>query len=152
MTVWQDSLLSLCYDRPSMVSTRGWQLDLTTLESNVSYTDMMRYLCRLGLQINNSDERDRNDLIYCHKSLAELDSVFKLVNPTSFHENTVRVCTSTRNIWPSASMFPSVFPCYVGQPSNAHPEPLSTHVFEFCAIGPKKVWLGLQRPSSTLKL
>ncbi|KAF4215073.1 hypothetical protein CNMCM8980_008754 [Aspergillus fumigatiaffinis] len=95
MTVWQDSLLSLCYDRPSMVSTRGWQLDLTTLESNVSYTDMMRYLCRLGLQINNSDERDRNDLIYCHKSLAELDSVFKLVQPhllsrehcTSLHQH-----------------------------------------------------------------
>jgi hypothetical protein len=78
-----------------MVSTRGWQLDLTTLESNVSYTDMMRYLCRLGLQINNSDERDRNDLIYCHKSLAELDSVFKLVQPhllsrehcTSLHQH-----------------------------------------------------------------
>ncbi|PKX90744.1 Zn(II)2Cys6 transcription factor [Aspergillus novofumigatus IBT 16806] len=95
MTVWQDSLLSLCYDRPSMVSTRGWQLDLTTLQSNVSYADMMHYLCRLGLQINDSDERERNNLVYCHKSLAGLDGVFKLVQPhllsrehcTSLHQH-----------------------------------------------------------------
>ncbi|KAL4976014.1 hypothetical protein BDW66DRAFT_159949 [Aspergillus desertorum] len=31
MTVWQDSLLSLCYDRPPIVSTRGWTPDVHSL-------------------------------------------------------------------------------------------------------------------------
>ncbi|GFF32132.1 maltose permease MAL61 [Aspergillus udagawae] len=84
-------LLSLCYDRPSMVSTRGWQLDSTTLESNLSYTDMMHYLCRLGLQINNAEERERNYLDFSLKLLAALDNVFKRVQP---HLLSREQCTS----------------------------------------------------------
>ncbi|KAJ5131646.1 hypothetical protein N7448_005804 [Penicillium atrosanguineum] len=50
--VWQDSLLCLCYDRPPIVSVTGWPLPNSFYErQDLSYTELMHLLCRLGLDI-----------------------------------------------------------------------------------------------------
>jgi hypothetical protein len=74
MTVWQDSLLSLCYDRPPIVSTRGWAPDAVSSQCELSYTNVMHYLCWIALRIISlnelGDPQPQSNLTL----LAELDS------------------------------------------------------------------------------
>ncbi|KAL3457103.1 hypothetical protein BJX64DRAFT_25878 [Aspergillus heterothallicus] len=76
MTVWQDSLLSLCYDRPPIVSISGWAPEAISGQFDLSYTNMMHYLCWLALRtiaINDLGETEpQNNLAL----LAELDSTY----------------------------------------------------------------------------
>ncbi|KAL6238463.1 hypothetical protein BDW75DRAFT_20900 [Aspergillus navahoensis] len=80
MTVWQDSLLSLCYDRPPIVSTRGWTLDALSL-SQLSYTNLMHYLCWTALGIIGIQESAPAELTHNLTLLAELDSAYARAQP-----------------------------------------------------------------------
>ncbi|KAL2818677.1 hypothetical protein BJX63DRAFT_429176 [Aspergillus granulosus] len=76
MTVWQDSLLSLCYDRPPIVSTRSWVPEAVSGQSELSYTNMMHYICWIALRIitlNEVGETESHDNLAL---LAELDSTY----------------------------------------------------------------------------
>ncbi|KAL4874270.1 hypothetical protein BJY04DRAFT_212200 [Aspergillus karnatakaensis] len=79
MTVWQDSLLSLCYDRPPIVSNRGWSPDaLLSTEPGLSYTSLMHYLCWTALSVMdvNMNERADSELGHNITLLAELDRTY----------------------------------------------------------------------------
>ncbi|KAJ0414157.1 phenylacrylic acid decarboxylase [Aspergillus carlsbadensis] len=83
MTVWQDSLLSLCYDRPPIVSTQGWAPDAVSVSSQsaLSYTNVMHYLCWIALRIISlnevGDPQPQGNLAL----LAELDSTYARAQP-----------------------------------------------------------------------
>ncbi|KAL3493378.1 hypothetical protein BJX62DRAFT_235450 [Aspergillus germanicus] len=81
MTVWQDSLLSLCYDRPPIVSTRGWAPDAVSSQSELSYMNVMHYLCWIALRIISlnelGDPQPQSNLTL----LAELDSTYARAQP-----------------------------------------------------------------------
>ncbi|KAL3474315.1 hypothetical protein BJX99DRAFT_231968 [Aspergillus californicus] len=82
MTVWQDSLLSLCYDRPPIVSTRGWTPDaIASEETDLSYTKLMHYLCWMALEIMRMDERADSEPSRNLTSLAELDNTYSRAQP-----------------------------------------------------------------------
>lgn len=52
MTVWQDSLLSLCYDRPPIVSNMRWTPEaISSPGLELSYVNLMHYFCWVGLEI-----------------------------------------------------------------------------------------------------
>ncbi|KAJ5915318.1 hypothetical protein N7454_011072 [Penicillium verhagenii] len=73
-TVWQDSLLCLCYDRPPIVSVTGWPLDYARLEqSNLSYPETMHLLCRLGLEILRPENLGATELDRAIQGLERLD-------------------------------------------------------------------------------
>ncbi|KAL3431657.1 fungal-specific transcription factor domain-containing protein [Aspergillus tetrazonus] len=80
MTVWQDSLLSLCYDRPPIASTRGWTLDSYSL-SELSYTNLMHYLCWTALGIIGMQESAAAEPNHNLTLLAELDSTYARAQP-----------------------------------------------------------------------
>lgn len=91
MTVWQDSLLSLCFDRPPIVSTKGWQLDfMSSTEPILSYRDVMYYLCWHLLNLN-AEELEQNNLDRSIQALAALDNVLGKVQP---YLNSRDNCTS----------------------------------------------------------
>ncbi|KAL2849874.1 hypothetical protein BJY01DRAFT_210432 [Aspergillus pseudoustus] len=82
MTVWQDSLLSLCYDRPPIVSTRGCPPAAVAGQSELSYTDMMHYLCSMALRIITLNEQEMNTEPHCNLTLlAELDNTYSRAQP-----------------------------------------------------------------------
>ncbi|KAL4747815.1 hypothetical protein BDW72DRAFT_7205 [Aspergillus terricola var. indicus] len=80
MTVWQDSLLSLCYDRPPIASTRGWTPDAHSL-SQLSYTNLMHYLCWTALGIIGMQESAATEPNHNLTLLAELDSTYARAQP-----------------------------------------------------------------------
>jgi hypothetical protein len=80
MTVWQDSLLSLCYDRPPIASTRGWTLGSHSL-SELSYTNLMHYLCWTALGIIGMQESAAAEPNHNLTLLAELDSTYARAQP-----------------------------------------------------------------------
>ncbi|XHG08028.1 hypothetical protein AWENTII_011156 [Aspergillus wentii] len=80
--VWQDSLLCLCYDRPPVVSTKGWRPDATiSSRFGLSYTDIMHYICRLGIETILSEEFESNGISRSLDALATLDSVYGRAQP-----------------------------------------------------------------------
>ncbi|KAL4981485.1 fungal-specific transcription factor domain-containing protein [Aspergillus falconensis] len=80
MTVWQDSLLSLCYDRPPIVSTRGWTPDTHALPQ-LSYTNLMHYLCWTALGIIGMQESAPAEPTHNLTLLAELDNTYSRAQP-----------------------------------------------------------------------
>ncbi|KAL4902693.1 hypothetical protein BDW74DRAFT_180395 [Aspergillus multicolor] len=89
MTVWQDSLLSLCYDRPPIVSTRGWTPDAQTW-SQLSYTNLMHYLCWIALGIIKMQETPESEPTQNLKLLTELDSSYARAQPHLLHREDCR--------------------------------------------------------------
>ncbi|GAB1205219.1 hypothetical protein APSETT445_003891 [Aspergillus pseudonomiae] len=82
MTVWQDCLLSLCYDRPPVVSISGWQQSLNpTPALALSFTDVMHFLCQLGLDIAKAQEPEHWDLTRATELLSALDNVYSRAQP-----------------------------------------------------------------------
>jgi hypothetical protein len=81
-TVWQDCLLSLCYDRPPVVSTSGWQQGVSlTSTVGLSFTDVMYILCQLGLDIAKVEEPEHWDLTRATELLTSLDNVYSRAQP-----------------------------------------------------------------------
>lgn len=81
MTVWQDSLLSLCYDRPPIVSNIRWTPEaISSPRLELSYVDLMHYFCWVGLEIMKIEETpeqpDHNLTL-----LTNLDSTFNRAQP-----------------------------------------------------------------------
>ncbi|KAL4932395.1 Zn(II)2Cys6 transcription factor [Aspergillus undulatus] len=76
MTVWQDSLLSLCYDRPPIVSTRGWNPEARSMRTELSYLNLMQYLCWIALSIMQIDDPPESEPTQNLALLAELDSTY----------------------------------------------------------------------------
>ena len=74
--VWQDSLLSLCYDRPPVTSTTGWSVEDFFSGADLSYTDVMHYLCRLGLDITK-DQSSRSEMSHSAALITNLDIVYR---------------------------------------------------------------------------
>ncbi|KAB8231353.1 Zn(II)2Cys6 transcription factor [Aspergillus alliaceus] len=82
MTVWQDCLLSLCYDRPPVVSISGWQQNVgLTSAFALSFTDVMHFLCQLGLDIAKVQEPEQWDLTRATELLTALDNVYSRAQP-----------------------------------------------------------------------
>lgn len=82
--VWQDSLLSLCYDRPHIVSVSGWTPDMQfASRQNLSYTDVMHYICRLTLEFREKLAviPEDNDLRGAIDALTSLDDVYGRTQP-----------------------------------------------------------------------
>ncbi|KAL4893626.1 phenylacrylic acid decarboxylase [Aspergillus ambiguus] len=79
--VWQDSLLSLCYDRLPIVSVKGWTLEsMTNPRQDLSFTDVMHYLCRLGIEITTAD-RETQEITFYLNMLNNLDDVYQRASP-----------------------------------------------------------------------
>lgn len=74
--MWQDSLLSLCYDRPPIVSTRGWIPEAKFLQTELSYLNLMRYLCWIALKIIQMDGSPESEPTQNLALLAELDNTY----------------------------------------------------------------------------
>ncbi|RDW67261.1 Zn(II)2Cys6 transcription factor [Aspergillus mulundensis] len=89
MTVWQDSLLSLCYDRPPIVSTRGWTPDAQSW-SQLSYTNLMHYLCWIALGIIKMQETPESEPTQNLQLLSELDSSYSRAQPHLLHRESCR--------------------------------------------------------------
>ncbi|KAL4863534.1 hypothetical protein BDV12DRAFT_202008 [Aspergillus spectabilis] len=82
MTVWQDSLLSLCYDRPPIVSNKRWTPDaLASAGSKLSYTNLMHCLCWIALDVLNMNETDESELSHNVTLMAELDNTYHRAQP-----------------------------------------------------------------------
>lgn len=81
MIVWQDSLLSFCYDRPPVVSLRGLSVDNDISSGcNLTYIDVMHCLCRLGLEITTAD-RDTQEITLSLNMLNALDNIYQQGQP-----------------------------------------------------------------------
>ncbi|RAQ75233.1 hypothetical protein COH21_002255 [Aspergillus flavus] len=88
--VWQDSMLSLCYDRPPIVFVRS--------SASLSFTDVLHYLCRLGIEVTTADRDTQETTFYLNilnhleyvdqRSLPHLTS---LQNCKSMHDNLERL-------------------------------------------------------------
>ncbi|GES66816.1 phenylacrylic acid decarboxylase [Aspergillus terreus] len=79
--VWQDSLLSLCYDRPPIVSLKGWSLENTIYtKQGLSFTDVMHCLSRLGIEVTTAD-RDIQETAFYLNMLNHLDEVYQRALP-----------------------------------------------------------------------
>ena len=94
--MWQDSLLCLCYDRPPIVTVSGWATDTSIFSrTNLSYTDIMHYLCRMALDIIRSDETEMQETSRSLDALTTLDNVYSRAEPhlcsreycKTFHQN-----------------------------------------------------------------
>ncbi|KAF9889510.1 hypothetical protein FE257_007220 [Aspergillus nanangensis] len=80
--VWQDSLLSLSYDRVPIVSTKGWSLDSTIFSRcDLSYTEVMHYLCRLGIEITTNEDRETQEITHWLGMLYSLDDIYQRAQP-----------------------------------------------------------------------
>lgn len=80
--VWQDSLLCLCYDRTPAVSITGWAPDNTFLTRlGLSFTEIMHYLCRIGLDITPSEVREGQEVVRALGMLNSLDEVLQRTQP-----------------------------------------------------------------------
>ncbi|KAI9376169.1 phenylacrylic acid decarboxylase [Aspergillus egyptiacus] len=88
MTVWQDSLLSLCYDRPPIVLTRGWAPD--SGESELSYTNVMHFLCWIALRIISVSELGDPQRQSNVALLAELDGTYARAQPHLLERSSCR--------------------------------------------------------------
>ncbi|KAF7597181.1 hypothetical protein BBP40_009521 [Aspergillus hancockii] len=81
-TVWQDCLLSLCYDRPPVVSISGWQQPVDSASTTgLSFTDAMYLLCQLGLDIAKVQEPEHWELSRATELLASLDNIYSRAQP-----------------------------------------------------------------------
>ncbi|KAE8153699.1 hypothetical protein BDV25DRAFT_148974 [Aspergillus avenaceus] len=82
MTVWQDCLLSLCYDRPPIVSTTPWQRNRNAMaDRDLSFIDVMGFLCQLGLDIAKLQESEYGDPGRSVDLLTALDDVYTRGQP-----------------------------------------------------------------------
>ncbi|KAL4961563.1 Zn(II)2Cys6 transcription factor [Aspergillus stella-maris] len=81
MTVWQDTLLSLCYDRPPIVSSRGWNPKAVSAPSNLSYVNLMHYICWIALKVMQLDETPEFEPTENLSLLAELDRTYNGAQP-----------------------------------------------------------------------
>ncbi|KAL4943113.1 hypothetical protein BDV06DRAFT_211313 [Aspergillus oleicola] len=81
MTVWQDTLLSLCYDRPPIVSSRGWDPEAVLTPSNLSYVNLMHYICWIALKVMQIDETQESEPTQNLSLLAELDRTYNEAQP-----------------------------------------------------------------------
>ncbi|KAH8432500.1 Zn(II)2Cys6 transcription factor [Aspergillus melleus] len=80
--VWQDSLLCLCYDRPPVVSIAGWTPDNSIFNRlDLSFTEIMHYVCRIALGITTSEVRDAQEVTRALEMLNSLDAVFQRAQP-----------------------------------------------------------------------
>jgi hypothetical protein len=80
--VWQDSLLSMCYDRPPIVTVTGWTIDNSVLQRNdLSYLEVMHSLCRLGLDIMRPESFSVNDFGRAVEALQHLDTIYQRGQP-----------------------------------------------------------------------
>ncbi|PWY75011.1 phenylacrylic acid decarboxylase [Aspergillus heteromorphus CBS 117.55] len=80
--VWQDSLLCLCYDRPPIVSITGWTPDNSIFSrTDLCYTEVMHYLCRMALEISQSAGIEGQQSTPRLDTLASLDSVYQRAQP-----------------------------------------------------------------------
>lgn len=80
--VWQDSLLCLCYDRPPVVSITGWTPDNTIFSRpDLSFTEIMHYMCRIALEITTSEVGDAQEVTRALDMLNSLDGVFRRAQP-----------------------------------------------------------------------
>lgn len=94
--VWQDSLLCLCYDRPPIVTVSGWPSDSSVFSRrDLSYTDIMHYLCQMALDIIKPEEVETHEIRQSLDQLAILDDVYNRAEPhlrsrencRTFHQN-----------------------------------------------------------------
>ncbi|KID82237.1 phenylacrylic acid decarboxylase [Metarhizium guizhouense ARSEF 977] len=80
--VWQDSLLSLCYDRPPIVSVTEWPLDDSFFQrQNLSYTEIMHFICRLNLDIMRPEALPVAEVNRAIESLQQFDGVYQRGQP-----------------------------------------------------------------------
>lgn len=80
--VWQDSLLCLCYDRPPIVTVSGWPSDSSVFSRrDLSYTDIMHYLCQMALDIIKPEEVETHEIRQSLDQLAILDDVYNRAEP-----------------------------------------------------------------------
>ncbi|KAJ5689836.1 transcriptional regulator family: Fungal Specific TF [Penicillium macrosclerotiorum] len=80
--VWQDSLLCLCYDRPPIVSVTGWSLDDFFFErQDLSYSEVMHLICRLGLDIMRPDSIGVAEVDQAIEGLQRLDNAYQRAQP-----------------------------------------------------------------------
>ncbi|PYH95464.1 phenylacrylic acid decarboxylase [Aspergillus ellipticus CBS 707.79] len=80
--VWQDSLLCLCYDRTPIVSITGWTPDNSLFSRNeLSYSEIMHYLCRIVLDMNQPAGVEVPQITRQLDALASLDSVYQRAQP-----------------------------------------------------------------------
>ncbi|KAJ5810868.1 hypothetical protein N7447_010384 [Penicillium robsamsonii] len=76
--VWQDSLLSMSYDRPPIVTVTGWSADPSTLQKdNLSYLQIMHSLCRLGIDIMRPESSGASEFDRAVKALHRLDTLYQ---------------------------------------------------------------------------
>lgn len=79
--VAQDCLLSLCYDRPPIVSVKGWSLENTVYtKQGLSFIDVMHCLCRLGINVTTAD-RDAQETAFYVDMLNHVDEVYQRALP-----------------------------------------------------------------------
>ncbi|OQE36170.1 hypothetical protein PENCOP_c012G07379 [Penicillium coprophilum] len=90
--VWQDSLLSMSYDRPPIVTVTGWSVDSSTLQKdNLSYLQVMHSLCRLGIDIMRPESSSTNEFDRGIEALQRLDTLYQGGQP---HLQTRSNCTT----------------------------------------------------------
>ncbi|KAJ5909219.1 transcriptional regulator family: Fungal Specific TF [Penicillium taxi] len=90
--VWQDSLLCLCYDRPPIVTVMGWPLENSFYErQDLSYAEVMHFLCRLGLDIMRPESFGRHEADRAIEGLQALDNACQRGVP---HLRTRERCTT----------------------------------------------------------
>ncbi|KAJ5150511.1 uncharacterized protein N7500_010700 [Penicillium coprophilum] len=76
--VWQDSLLSMSYDRPPIVTVTGWSVDPSTLQKdNLSYLQVMHSLCHLGIDIMRPESSSTNEFDRGIEALQRLDTLYQ---------------------------------------------------------------------------
>ena len=94
--VWQDSLLCLCYDRPPIVTITGWPADTAIFTRlDLSYTDVMHYLCRIALETTKPEDTEVHEISRSLDALTTLDNVYNRAqlhlrlreNCRSLHQN-----------------------------------------------------------------
>ncbi|KAI9743775.1 MAG: hypothetical protein M1818_002509 [Claussenomyces sp. TS43310] len=80
--IWQDSLLSMCFDRPSMViDIEAFRMDDVNLPTNLSYTDAMRCLAQIGLKGINVQKPVSSGFQIIASLLDEIESIYAHVEP-----------------------------------------------------------------------
>jgi hypothetical protein len=80
---WQDSLLSLSFDRDPVTTVKDLEapLSATAHESGYTYTEATYYICKIVLKAVGSNSTSRTDYNGIANEVATLENVFTLVLP-----------------------------------------------------------------------
>ncbi|KAF2120319.1 hypothetical protein BDV96DRAFT_567048 [Lophiotrema nucula] len=96
--VWQDSLLSIIYDRaPPTTDVLTAQRNSLLEQNNLSYADSMRTLCILGLDILRSRANNSGATPQFMQLLEYRDKLRDIVDRSSSHLQNPRSCRSMRD-------------------------------------------------------